>query len=217
MKVQTILPWICVLGLSAGAAALYVSGQKKETELTQLRQENQDAQGLRTQLEEVNGRIKAQEEELTGLRKDKEDLLRLRNEVRQLQQAKQQLTQQAAAAQADAEQAKARAAQAAQAAQAGAQQLQAERQQTAAAQIEASRKTQRDILVCVTNLRQLDGAKQQWALEHGKTADAMPTAQDIVPYLKDNTLPACPAGGTYTLNAVNQAPTCSVPVHVLPR
>jgi DNA repair exonuclease SbcCD ATPase subunit len=214
MKVQTILPWICVLGLSAGAAALYVSGQKKETELTQLRQESQDAQGLRTQLEEVNGRVKAQEDELTGLRKDKEDLLRLRNEVRQLQQAKQQLTQQAAAAQADAEQAKARATQAAQA---GAQQLQTERQQADAAQIEASRKTQRDILVCIINLRQLDAAKQQWALEHNKTADAMPTAQDIVPYLKDNTLPTCPAGGTYTLNAVNQVPTCSVPVHVLAR
>jgi DNA repair exonuclease SbcCD ATPase subunit len=214
MKVQTILPWICVLGLSAGAAALYVSGQKKETELTQLRQENQDAQGMRTQLEEVNGRIKAQEEELAGLRKDKEDLLRLRNEVRQLQQAKQQLTQQAATAQADAEQARARAAQAAQA---GAQQLQAERQQADAAQIEASRKTQRDILICITNLRQLDAAKQQWALEHNKTADATPTAQDILPYLKDNTLPACPAGGTYTLNAVGQVPTCSFPVHVLPR
>jgi DNA repair exonuclease SbcCD ATPase subunit len=214
MKVQTILPWICVLGLSAGAAALYVSGQKKETELTQLRQENQDAQGMRTQLEEVNGRIKAQEEELAGLRKDKEDLLRLRNEVRQLQQAKQQLTQQAATAQADAEQARARAAQAAQA---GAQQLQSERQQADAAQIEASRKTQRDILICITNLRQLDAAKQQWALEHNKTADATPTAQDILPYLKDNTLPACPAGGTYTLNAVGQVPTCSFPVHVLPR
>ena len=41
------------------------------------------------------------------------------------------------------------------------------RQQAEAAQIEASRKTQRDILVCITNLRQLDGAKQQWRFLDG--------------------------------------------------
>ena len=69
---------------------------------------------------------------------------------------------------------------------------------------------------CINNLRQIDGAKQQWALENKKTPGAIPTAQDITPYLMRGVFPTCPAGGTYTLNAVNAAPTCSIPGHVMP-
>jgi type II secretory pathway pseudopilin PulG len=36
----------------------------------------------------------------------------------------------------------------------------------------------------VNNLRQLDGAKQQWALQHGKSANDVPTMKDLSPYLK---------------------------------
>jgi len=35
---------------------------------------------------------------------------------------------------------------------------------------------------CVTTLRQLDGAKQQWALEEGQPPEALPTWRDIAPY-----------------------------------
>jgi DNA repair exonuclease SbcCD ATPase subunit len=216
MKVQTLLPWICVLGLTAGAAVLFVSGQKKEAELTRLRQESQNVQDLQTKLDEAQGQVKAKEEELAGLRKDKEDLLRLRSEVRKLQESGQQLAKQAAAAQADAEQAKARIAQTAQAGAQQMQQLQTENQQLRTVAVQGVRNVQRDTAACINNLRQLDGAKQQWALEHNKTAEAVPTALDIAPYL-NNTLPACPAGGTYTINAVNLVPTCSVPGHELPR
>jgi hypothetical protein len=68
---------------------------------------------------------------------------------------------------------------------------------------------------CVNNLRQLDGASQQWALENRKTAQAIPTVQDIAPYLKN--WPVCPAGGSYTLNMVGAQPTCSIPGHELAR
>ncbi len=37
--------------------------------------------------------------------------------------------------------------------------------------------------MCIDNLRMLDAAKQQWALEHGEVATAMPQATDIQPYL----------------------------------
>jgi hypothetical protein len=37
---------------------------------------------------------------------------------------------------------------------------------------------------CVNNLRQLDGAKQQWALENRKTAQAIPAPQGIAPCLR---------------------------------
>jgi hypothetical protein len=35
----------------------------------------------------------------------------------------------------------------------------------------------------LNNLRQLDGAKQTWAFEHGRTGAVVVTTQDIAPYL----------------------------------
>ena len=70
---------------------------------------------------------------------------------------------------------------------------------------------------CINNLRQIDAAKQQSALENDKTADAVPSAQDLLPYLSNLVFPVCPSGGTYTINAVGVPPTCSVPGHVLPQ
>jgi hypothetical protein len=70
---------------------------------------------------------------------------------------------------------------------------------------------------CINNLRIIDAAKQQWALEKGKTATDVPTQADLMPYLSRNgQFPRCPQGGTYTINAVNEHPTCSIPGHVLP-
>ncbi len=77
---------------------------------------------------------------------------------------------------------------------------------------------------CVNNLRQMDGAKQQWALERRQTSTASVNNTDITPYIKLNSassLPGCPAGGTYTLGAVSVNPTCNIantttPGHVLP-
>jgi hypothetical protein len=69
---------------------------------------------------------------------------------------------------------------------------------------------------CINNLRQMDGAKQQWALEKNKPGDAVPTLRELLPYLKDNVFPACPAGGTYSINSVDEVPTCTIPGHALP-
>ncbi len=66
---------------------------------------------------------------------------------------------------------------------------------------------------CVMNLRQIDGAKMQWALENEKQETDSPTAQDLAPYLKSQLV--CPAGGAYTFHAVGQKPTCSIPTHQL--
>ena len=69
---------------------------------------------------------------------------------------------------------------------------------------------------CTNNLRQIDGAKQQWALENGRQDDAVPTVQDLTPFLNDRRMPTCPAGGTYTIGAVSVRPICSVTNHTLP-
>jgi hypothetical protein len=70
---------------------------------------------------------------------------------------------------------------------------------------------------CISNLREIDGAKQRWALENRRFAAALPSAADIAPYLEGQTMPTCPAGGAYTLNPVNVAPRCSISGHALPK
>jgi hypothetical protein len=71
---------------------------------------------------------------------------------------------------------------------------------------------------CINNLRVLDAAKQQWAIEKNKKSTDTPEASDLQPYLGrggNGEMPVCPAGGTYTLGAVGEKPTCSVPGHEL--
>ena len=72
---------------------------------------------------------------------------------------------------------------------------------------------------CISNLRQIDGAKQRWALENKKADTATPTSDDVLLYLKNEKFPTCPGGGSYTVNAVNTDPACSFGAtfsHVLP-
>lgn len=71
---------------------------------------------------------------------------------------------------------------------------------------------------CINNLRQIDGAKQQWALETHQLSTASPPQASLTPYLGRGAgqWPKCPANGTYTINAVSTPPTCSVANHVLP-
>src|SRR3989449_11596391 len=83
-------------------------------------------------------------------------------------------------------------------------------------------RTQSQTNACINNLRQLDGAVQQYALENKVASSGTYTMPLIQPYIKlDSTgnLPACPAGGTYSPGAsVTNAPTCSLSGsgHVLP-
>ena len=70
---------------------------------------------------------------------------------------------------------------------------------------------------CINNLRLIDDAKQQWALDFNKPATALPTLKNLLPYFKDKIFPECPGGGTIYLNAVNEVPTCTIPGHALPQ
>src|SRR6476646_7443858 len=54
---------------------------------------------------------------------------------------------------------------------------------------------------CINNLRQMDGAVQQYALEQKLASTATYALDDLKPYIKLTTaqaLPICPGGGTYT-------------------
>ena len=78
---------------------------------------------------------------------------------------------------------------------------------------------------CINNLRQIDAAASQFALEQGKTTgSSISFPGDLTPYIKLNSnssIPGCPANGTYTETTVGTVPTCSLgtsvtPPHVLP-
>jgi prepilin-type N-terminal cleavage/methylation domain-containing protein len=67
---------------------------------------------------------------------------------------------------------------------------------------------------CIRNLREIDGAKESWALENKKSADTPIDESAVNSYLKGGA-PACQGGGTYTYGNINVNPTCSIPGHTL--
>ncbi len=76
---------------------------------------------------------------------------------------------------------------------------------------------------CLNNLRQIDGAKQQWAAENKQPTSATPSFADISGYLKSCS--TCPAGAatatfddTYQMNNVGTPPQCRIQpqTHVMP-
>jgi prepilin-type N-terminal cleavage/methylation domain-containing protein len=86
---------------------------------------------------------------------------------------------------------------------------------------------------CINNLRLIDGAKQQWALENKKASTDVPADTDLQVYLgrgNNGQLPACPAqsltgqtgfAASYTIGDVQTPPLCQIspngtPPHVLP-
>ncbi|SRR5258707_10029753 len=79
---------------------------------------------------------------------------------------------------------------------------------------------------CITNLRQIEGAINEWALENKKQDSDPVTLENLkgtggsgTSYIKldgSGNIPGCPAGGTYTLSTVATPPSCSVTIHKLP-
>src|SRR5579871_2235653 len=72
---------------------------------------------------------------------------------------------------------------------------------------------------CINNLRQIDGAKQQWALENKAQSTASPQQTDIQPYMgrgSAGSLSPCPAdsnlqfSSSYNINDCQTAPACQI-------
>ena len=80
-------------------------------------------------------------------------------------------------------------------------------------------RTNSQINACINNLRQIDSAIQEWALENKQVASAAVTSANLRPYMGRGTIgqwPSCPAGGTYAVTTVATKPTCTAVGHVLP-
>ncbi len=66
---------------------------------------------------------------------------------------------------------------------------------------------------CLNNLRQMDGAKEMFALEHKlKPGDAV-EPELLNPYFPGGIIPQCLAGGHYTIGPIGVYPVCSIPGH----
>lgn len=63
---------------------------------------------------------------------------------------------------------------------------------------------------CINNLRQVDGAKEQWAMAEKKSNGTDVTTDDVNDYIKGDTTPTCPGGGDYDYNPIGSNPTCNI-------
>ncbi len=73
---------------------------------------------------------------------------------------------------------------------------------------------------CLNNLRQIDAAINQWALESKKQAGDPVTLDQLKPYIKLNSageIPSCPDGGKYSVTVVGALPTCSLGTNLAAR
>lgn len=77
---------------------------------------------------------------------------------------------------------------------------------------------------CINNLRIVDAAKEQAAMEMGWATGqtvALNSAQytNTLEYIKGSRLPVCPANGTYTFDNIGADPSCTLgaaaPAHTL--
>lgn len=209
MNSKNLLPGVCFGLLIISFIFLFTSNYQKSEAQAELRQAQAQLADLQSQLDEAtNSGAYAQSTEMTRLRAENQDLPRLRKEILQLQSDNLALTEQLGKTR-----------QAAQQQQQQLDQIQAESEQAAEdqqAQAQLAREkaaAQRN--ACIANLRLIYAAKQAWALEKNKTDTDTPTEQDLLPYIKGGAFPTCPSGGVYTIGAVGQTPTCSVPGHVL--
>ena len=212
---------LCLIAAACGAgAALFFTQKEKgalQAELSALREQARQVEAKSTDPKEVE-KLRAQVREAAEFKKEAEEVHRLRGEVTQLRKDKTEF-----------EQAKAEVAQ-----------LRAVAQQAQKVQTEnkALRELyERDVLTlqraqqpgapggapvanaqhaCIANLKQIDGAIQQWALENRKMARDPVDLRGILAYLKGGVLPICPAGGVYQPGVnVSGSPTCTVPGHKL--
>lgn len=77
---------------------------------------------------------------------------------------------------------------------------------------------------CIGNMKQIDSAKELWAMDNRAEAGDPVLMGDIAgpgKYMKGPaTGPSCPAGGVYTVNPIGTNPACSLSgapeLHVLP-
>jgi septal ring factor EnvC (AmiA/AmiB activator) len=201
MNAKRWFAWVCLALMLVAEVLLFRANHERDQAQADWRDAMQQLHAAQKELAELkNSAAGEQASTVVGLRKQNEALTTkvntLQKEVDRLEADRQQTAQHLDTA---------RDALALQ--QASLEKLQREQQRAA---------TVANATTCIGNLRQIDAAKLQWAVDKGKSATDVPTAQDLASYFRDGNFPVCPDGGTYSINAVGELPTCTIPIHVLP-
>jgi septal ring factor EnvC (AmiA/AmiB activator) len=212
MNVKRWILWACLAVIFVSQVLLFRANSQLSAAQTDARDARQQLTLLQTKLDELqassvatlstdNARLRQDNQTLT------QKLAKANNDLTQLGNDKSKLAQQLQTAR-----------QALQLQQDHLQQLSVENQQQAQALAPPPPQMSPEDAqnACIENLKEINNAKQEWALEKNKDAADAPTADDLLPYLKGNVMPVCPAGGAYTIGAMNENPACSVPGHALP-
>ena len=202
MNLKRWFPWLCLVLMLVSEIFLLRSNSARDAALTDLHEARTRLAQAQSDLDDLkNANPGAQVAEINRLRHQNEilanKLAALQGTIDKLQKESQQNSQHLDTART-----------ALQLQQEHLQQLQDEKQQAAA---EAA-----NTAACIANLRLIDSAKQQWALDKNKDPNSVPTGQDLLPYFKDGVFPVCPDGGVYTLNSMAEAPACTITGHVIP-
>jgi len=206
MNFKRWFAWLCLALMLVAEILLFRANHARDAAQTAAGEAQAQMRQTRDELNDLkNSTAGQQAQEIAGLRKQNEILAgkiaTLQKTVEQLTTEKQQTAEHLSTARTALE-----------LQQQHLEQLQAEKQRVTVAGMAVINQN-----TCLNHLRQIDAAKQQWALEKNKVDAAVPTASDLLPYFKDGTFPACPDGGTYSINAVGEPPTCSLPGHALPQ
>ena len=216
MKFKDVLQGLCVAALLV-AVFLFVSANKKKTDAeTAAREAQHQVDDLTAQVAQLKAdNAAAQATDVVSLRAENRNLSQkfsqLQTEYARLDSTNKLLLRQlgslSAAAGKQQEQLRALVAASQQASQ----------QATVAAleQTQAQKKAAQERDACIRNLKEIDAAKQKWALVNNKTDVDIPTERDLLTYFSNGVMPVCPSGGTYGINAVGLPPTCSIPGHAI--
>lgn len=70
--------------------------------------------------------------------------------------------------------------------------------------IRAREQTQKQTII--NNLKKIEAAKSQWAIEYGKATGAAPSQTELSPYFQKNTFPTQVATETYFIESIGSLP-----------
>ncbi|HEY3761285.1 MAG TPA: hypothetical protein VGN23_06015 [Verrucomicrobiae bacterium] len=194
MKPKDLVLGLCIAALLVSELFLFSANQQKHDAQSKMDAAQHDAAATQAKLQQVQSASDSQAMENMRLNAENKSLTRKLSDLQRqnttLNDASQQLSQQLTSVQ-----------QAAVQQQQQIQQMQYDTQQTQVTNEQTS---------CMNNLRQIEAAKNEWALETGKAAGAVPTENDLLPYLTGGIFPVCPSGGVYTIGAIGSSASCSI-------
>jgi hypothetical protein len=197
MKMKDAFLGLCIVILLVSEVLLFVANEKKNSALSQTRSAQYDAQQARAELEQFKAATSTQTSENARLRSERQGLFAT-NTMLQAEIARMASTNLLLSQELDS------------------MHYASQQQQEQLAQMQVIEQENRDRNTCISNLRIIKAAKNVWAFEHDAGTDDVPTVDDLLPYIPGGVFPSCPSGGTYSINAVGQPPTCTYPGHALP-